>query len=469
LEGALLVPNLAIITLTLLSTMATLGNPALGTALPRRPVPLHGIRISMVLALAAASTALYYIQAAGKVVDRLHPDGLKGVPDPTWISVLWVALPLVPYLLSLGLLSTRSTACVAAGAGIAGGLFATLLILSPGMGAGLFVALGLSQAPYFFQIVIPSLVLLAISFWVVVAAVWTGKANWIVSCLAAGATFLCTTSGFSSLRDAGIEFHLEAEQQKLEDDFYRHRPRPIGARQNLMYLASCLFENHSAHPGSPYPRAIDPQTRWGCDTRFAEDMVPHFSISYTPQTNPVTGDVVDFQLVALPKKKGAASGNPLMIDHRGIVFIRDRWVEGQPYRIIATPGDGVSSQIVMLKANIERYMAEKNDGAAPIALSAEIIRPLPYETPTVDENGMYMEAKNFLYIYLAPKAGVPNHFGIIAQCQSYAENCLRSYYLDYDGTIHGTAEPRLPTREDPAALECEFVDSGCKDVSWYVR
>jgi hypothetical protein len=144
----------------------------------------------MVLALAAAGTSWYYMQTAQKVAHQLHPDALKGVPDPTWISVLGAVLPLAPYLLSLVLLSTPRATSVASGAGIAGGLFAWFLMLSPGMGMGLFLGFGLSRAPYFFQTAISLLVFLAISIWVVVAAVWTGKANWTVFSVAAGATLV---------------------------------------------------------------------------------------------------------------------------------------------------------------------------------------------------------------------------------------------------------------------------------------
>lgn len=421
----------------------------------------------MVLALASASTALYYMQAAGKVVDRLHPDALKGIPDPGWISVLWAVLPLAPYLLSLVLLSTRSAAFVAAGAGTAAGLFATFLMLSPGMGMGLYLLLALSHAPYFFQIAISALVLLAISIWVVIAAVWTGKANWTVFAAAAGVTFVCITSGLGSIRSASIEFHRADEQQKQEAEFYRHRPRPVGARQNLVYLASCLFQNHFAHPQASYPRAIDPQTRWGCDTKFAANTVPGFKLSYAPQTNPITGNVLDFQLVAVPKKKGVANQNPLMIDQRGIVFVKEPWANDVPPKIVAAPGDRAYSQIDVLKSNIERYMNEKNGGVAPAALTAEIVGTFPYETPVIDQSGTYMETKNFVYLYLV-KPGVPNRFALSAHCQNYAENCLRSFYLDRDDVMHGTAEPRSATAEDPPALDCEIVPSECKDVRWSV-
>jgi hypothetical protein len=423
----------------------------------------------MLAALAAAGTASCYMLVAQKVVDQLHPDALKVVTDPTWISVLWAALPLAPYLLSLVLLSTRRAASVAAGAGIAGGLFTWFLMLSPGMGLGLLLAFGLSQGPYFLQTAISLLVFLAISIWVVIAAVWTGKANFIVFFVAAGATFVCVISGYSSLRNAQYEFHRASEEQKQEDEVFRHRPRPVGARQYLMYLASCLFQSHLAHPGSPYPPDIHPETRWGCDIRFGANAVPDFNLSYTPQTDPASGRVVDFQLVALPKRKGVANHDPLMIDRRGIVFVQDPWAENVPPKIMATPGDGEYSQIDVLKGNIERYMKEKNGGVAPAVLTAEIIGAFPYETPAVDQSGTYMETKNFSYVYLAPKPGAPNQFGIIVQCRSYAENCLRSYFLDYDGVMHGTAEQRQPEREDPPALDCEIAPSECKGVRWSAR
>lgn len=423
----------------------------------------------MVLALVAAGISWYYVQTAQEVVDRLHPDALKSVLDPTWISVLWVALPLAPYLLAFLLLSTRRAACVAAGAGIAGGLFAWFFVLAPFVAMGLVLGFGLSQAPYFLQTAISLLVFFAIGIWVVIAAGWTGKANWIAFSVAAGATLVCVTSGYSSLRKAQIEWHRAYEEQKQEDQFYRHRPRPVGARQNLMYLASCLFQNHIAHPEFPYPLDIDPKTRWFCDTRFSANAVPDFKLSYTPQTDSATGKVVDFELVAVPKTKGVANHNPLMIDSRGILFSMDPWAQGVPHEITATPGDGESSQIGVLKANLERYMKEKNTGVAPAVLTAEIIGAFPYETPVVDQSGTYLQTKNFSYVYLAPKPSAPNQFGIIAQCQSYADNCLRSYFLDYDGVIHGTAEPRQPEREDPPALDCEIVPAECKGVRWSLR
>jgi hypothetical protein len=59
-------------------------------------------------------------------------------------------------------------------------------------------------------------------------------------------------------------------------------------------------------------------------------------------------------------------------------------------------------------------------------------------------------------------------FALSVQRQSYGQYCLRSYFLDYDGVLHTTGEPRQATANDPSALECEQNDSSYKDVVWPV-
>ncbi|MGC1438566.1 MAG: hypothetical protein WA847_21915, partial [Terriglobales bacterium] len=91
-----------------------------------------------------------------------------------------------------------------------------------------------------------------------------------------------------------------------------------------------------------------------------------------------------------------------------------------------------------------------------------------FEVPTVEDNGMTLRTKNFVTRYFPPQAGDPKRFALSVQCQRYGQICLRSYFLDYDGVIHGTGEPRQATTDDPPALECERNDSPCKDVGWSI-
>ena len=47
---------------------------------------------------------------------------------------------------------------------------------------------------------------------------------------------------------------------------------------------------------------------------------------------------------------------------------------------------------------------------------------------------MRLETRDYETLYLPPKAGDPNRFAISVLCKSYGENCLRSYFADYDGS-----------------------------------
>jgi hypothetical protein len=122
-----------------------------------------------------------------------------------------------------------------------------------------------------------------------------------------------------------------------------------------------------------------------------------------------------------------------------------------------------------MKKNIDLYLKDHGLAAAPDTLNAEIVgADFGFEIPTVEDNGMRLRTKNFMTRYFPPQAGDPNRFALSAQCQSYGQNCLRSYFLDYDGVVHSTGEPRQATADDPPALECEQNDQPCKDVGWSI-
>lgn len=48
-----------------------------------------------------------------------------------------------------------------------------------------------------------------------------------------------------------------------------------------------------------------------------------------------------------------------------------------------------------------------------------------------------------------------------ARCTNYGTNCLRSYFMDEAGVIHGTPEPRSATRSDPSVPACESSSTPC--------
>jgi hypothetical protein len=113
-------------------------------------------------------------------------------------------------------------------------------------------------------------------------------------------------------------------------------------------------------------------------------------------------------------------------------------------------------------------MKDKNNGLAPSSLNAEIISSLGHDVPNIEDGGMRLEARDFEIRYFAPNAMDQNKFAISAQCKSYGQNCLRSYFLDREGIIHATGEPRQATAEDPISSRCELSFNECKDVTWSV-
>jgi len=95
-----------------------------------RRVPLHGIRIAMGLAFLAAGAFSWFTSIGDRQWHEHHPGtGASGFPDPLCMSIRWIALPLVPFVLSGILLSIRSRESIAAGAGVAASLFACGLLI----------------------------------------------------------------------------------------------------------------------------------------------------------------------------------------------------------------------------------------------------------------------------------------------------------------------------------------------------
>lgn len=452
--------------------MVTTTSPALPASGRSRPISLYGIRIALALALVAASVGNYYLFSADSWVKQHRgqpgPEA-SGVPDPLWMVLVWAATPLVPYFLSFILLSTRKRLPVVLGAGVAAGLFSCFVMAAPSLGMGLLLGFGLAQAPYFLQAAASLLVFLLFSLWVVVSAFLIGKMKWGTFATAAAVTWLCVVQVFSYLRGAEARLDRRHEQQKVQAAI--ERMKPLGdAQQTLISLTGCLLLNHSVHPEYGFPSSLAaPPANWACETKFAADASAGYTLSYTPKTDPASGRVTDFQLVAVPQQSGAPGIYPLMVDSRGIVFSDATWPNVPPF-VKALNGERRFSQIDSLQRNIQHYLKDHGLTEAPLSLSAEIVgSDFGFQVPSIAEDGLHLEARNFATEYFPPRAGDPSHFALSAQCQSYGQNCLRSYFLDYDGVLHATGEPRQATAGDPPALDCENSDYLCQGVARFLE
>jgi hypothetical protein len=428
------------------------------------------LRTALIAALVA--TCLFFLFFLGSIAlqHRLQ----EGRPSPpVWFFLLGFGFLLAPYIISWFLLSTREQTSIATGAGVAFGFFGAFLIASPYTFTVMSLFVGMSAwngppNPGMVAAELTLLVYMVISLWIVWSAFRIGKIQWSTFGAGVGATAFYLFVGFELLIAAGNQGLQQAEQKRVQANMDLNKPAML-AGQTIISLAACLLRNHMLHPEADYPATLNPHPAdWACDTNFATNAVPEFTLDYDPQKDAATGRVTDFQLTAMPDRKGIRGRDPVMIDGRGIIFVDYAWdMENVTPKVVVQQGDFFYSQIEALRRNIEQYMREKNNGVAPATLNAEAIGGLGHERPTIEDGGMRLETRDFETLYFPPKSGDPNRFAISVLCKSYGQNCLRSYFADYDGTIHATGEPRQATAEDPAFFRCErFFNGECPDIIW---
>jgi hypothetical protein len=129
-----------------------------------------------------------------------------------------------------------------------------------------------------------------------------------------------------------------------------------------------------------------------------------------------------------------------------------------------------------LQGIVRSYMAAHDPSNAPLAIDG-IVDPKLLTGACNGEEGTSTDrvigrpgtGNCYAVTYFAPSATAADSFAISLQCISYGNGCLRSYFLDYDGMIHATPEPRAATDQDPGLLPCEAAlphSVDCRDPVW---
>ncbi|MGB6675780.1 MAG: hypothetical protein WBE44_03710 [Terriglobales bacterium] len=444
------------------------------TAVPNPNAPTLASRTSQLrtaLIAALVATCLFFLFFLGSIAlqHRLQ----EGQPSPpVWFFLLGFGFLLAPYIISWLLLSNREQERIAAGAGVACGFFGAFVLVSPYAFTVTLLFVGMSAwngppNPGMVAAELTLLVYMVMSLWIVWSAFRIGKVQWSTFGAGVGATAFYLFVGFELLIAAGNQAQQQAEHNRVQANMDLNKPAML-AGQTIVSLTACLLRNHMLHPEADYPATLNPHPAdWACDTNFAPNAFPGFTLEYEPLKDAATGRVTDFQLTAMPDRKGIRGRDPVMIDGRGIIFVDYPWdMEKVTPKVMVQQGDFFYSQIEALKRNIEQYMKEKNNRMAPATLNAEAIGGLGHERPTIEDGGMRLETRDFETLYLPPEAGNPGQFALSVQCKSYGQNCLRSYFADYDGSIHATGEPRQATSQDPTFFRCERFFGECPDIIW---
>jgi hypothetical protein len=428
------------------------------------------LRTGLVAAfLATCAFFFFWAVSAALHHDRAN-DGRASVP--AWIFLLGIAFLLAPYIISWFLISRREQKSIAMGAGVACGFFGAFVLVSPYAFMAMFFFVGMSawNGPPDLGLMAAGVTLLAymvISLWIVWSAFKIGKVQWDAFGAAVGVTAFYLYFGVQSLMPIANRGQMHAEQKKVQNEMDLYKPA-ILARETIIGLTACLLRNHMLHPEAEYPASLNlVPADWACQTKFATDAVPEFTLNYEPQKDTASGRVTDFQLTAMPGKKGIRGREPLLIDSRGVVFVDYPWeMENVTAKVMVMPSDLSNSQMGFLKFNLDRYIKGKTNGLPPATINADIDGSAAYETPIMEDGHTRLEARDYETLYFPPRAGDPNRFALSTQCKRYGEICLRSYFFDYDGSMHATAEPRAATADDPAPPRCEKVASECEDIIW---
>jgi hypothetical protein len=166
------------------------------------------------LSFFAAVEFLWFGYLADKQWHAQHPGGgADSFVIPLWMSVLRIALPLLPFILSALLLSSRSEISKAAGAGLAFALFSSSLLFAI---AALFSMFFMQFSPiaYGLQELIAILAFLACSVWIVVSALRIGKGSWGIFFLMVVATAVCMIWGNHALDAMTYKLDRQHEQRK---------------------------------------------------------------------------------------------------------------------------------------------------------------------------------------------------------------------------------------------------------------
>ncbi len=436
-------------------------------------VPRHGIRIAMGLALLSAIAFQLFTFLGNRQWHQHHPGAMPNRAETLWTLMLWIALPLVPFIISALLLSRRSEEAKAAGAGLVAALFTCGFVFAIIVFVAEFVGFG-APDPYLWENLIAFLAFVASSVWILVSAVRiAAKASWGVFFLSAAATLVYMAAVGHSLSrtdtklDRGYEHHKEqTESTSLQTNY--------NARQIVARLAGCLIDDRAAHPGAGFPVSLDAlphdlQLPQGtvCNATIASDgSVPNYAFTYTPLRDSSSPIFTDFRLIAMPPRKGVPHVDPIAVDSRGRIFSYIGWsITDQETSFVATlveiADNFQMSHILGLREEIRLFM-QSNGGTAPAMLSkiGEYSDKSAYND-TLTEGPYRLE-------YFPPVTGAANAYTISAVCQSYGDACIRSFFLDQNGEIHETSEPRQPTADDPLIPDCEKYAQTCHDIDWPV-
>jgi hypothetical protein len=250
------------------------------------------------------------------------------------------------------------------------------------------------------------------------------------------------------------------------------------AEIHVRAVAACLIRHQFLHPEQGFPSSLSSiGPDWNCDSKLADPWgFRGYCTLYSTVIDPASRRAVDFRVQAIPLERGLWAA----ADGRGEVLVftpvrenairrKPAKTSGRPHEMAVDRGE-ILPVVYDIRGNVREYMREHDRRGAPSSLSGlfEQRQSSPF-CDNDDPKQRFIEAEAGHVCnkvdYFPATSETPDGFAVSVTCTSYGQECIRSYFLDYDGTVHATPEPRAATAQDPVLLPCE-EEQACDDPVW---
>ena len=438
-----------------------------------KPVAALPSRRSVILLQAALGVAI--LMAARLAWLLSHAEKLD---TPAQLpALIWCELP---WLVGLwALFSGDAQKRAARGAGIAFGAAVGFCFLS----VPLYLMLGLkiwdNRNPHSSLVMLESFlpVCLIVCLGVVAAAWLCGKGNRGTFAKAAGIGLAVFVVAFFLIGASQVRGSGEAKEKAV------YVQPAMSAEYQLRMVAACLIRHRYLYPEDGFPGSLAAiSADWNCEAGANDPWaLPGYWIYYS-----AVDRGKDFRLEAIPTEQARNFQQVSTSDGRGEVLkfyglnasaeqIKNANIHGH-FAVQTVDADSLYYYALrMVRGAVENYMSAHDLANAPPSLDgvfdmAQLRRACEDDEKGAKEREIKTHAKGPCFtVGYSPNPGTPaNTFSIAMTCVSYGTGCIRSYFLDFDGKVHATAEPRPATAEDPGLLPCETIQV-CNDDVWTQR
>jgi len=271
---------------------------------------------------------------------------------------------------------------------------------------------------------------------------------------------------------------------------YRERMKTESeaAERAMRTLASCAIGYRVASPGAALPTTLaELVSVTHCDPSLAlEGAVPEYHLSFVAPVATTNGDphagcrfLAEFVGPLLSYEAGGqfADGRALSSDCAGVVYEHERRFPQGAFSV--TTQSRLAEVLAYLGSDLAQFADFASDRSYPASL--RVLRdeevtparrfPALLDLSTQSANDLDANTVNWAgyvvrYTPAITGSGAPiERHTLEARCSAYGSGCLRSYFVDDTGAIHGTGENRAATVADAVIQECEVHGTGLCDGS----